>query len=460
MIDQTDTIVAIATPPGKGALGIIRLSGSRSVPIADQIFHGVQLSSADSHTIHYGEIRSGDGKTIDQVVALIFVGPNSYTGEDVIEISCHGSDYILQEVLSLCLKGGARLAQPGEFTMRAFLHGKMDLSQAEAVGDLIASRSRASHDLAMSQMRGGISQKIGTLRQQLIHFASMIELELDFAEEDVEFANREDLQALILESVAVIKDLQDTFRLGNAIRNGVNTVIAGRPNAGKSTLLNRLLEEDRAIVSDIAGTTRDTIEEMLNISGIDFRLIDTAGIHEARDHIEMLGVKKTMEKIQEATILLYVFDASTTSRDDLSHDLASLQVEHMQLLAVANKMDLNPHAVANDFGSSFLQAHQFVPISALKNKNIELLKERIYQSATGCAQPTADVIVANVRHAQALQKTLNSLTSALYGFSQNVTSDFIAMDIRRATHHLGEITGEISTDDLLSHIFSSFCIGK
>ena len=460
MIDQTDTIVALATPPGKGALGLIRLSGERSISIVDKIFNGADLGQAASHSIHYGSIRDDTTHVIDEVVVFLFKNPRSYTGEDIVEISCHGSSYILQEVLDLCTTHGARLAQPGEFTMRAFMHGKMDLSQAEAVGDLIASTTAAAHKLAVSQMRGGLSEKIKSLRGQLVHFASMMELELDFGEEDVEFANRDELKALVAETLTHIESLIQSFKLGNAIKQGVHTVIAGRPNAGKSTLLNRLLDEDRAIVSEIAGTTRDTIEENLNIQGIAFRLIDTAGIREAQDQIEQLGVEKTMQKIEEAAILLYVFDATQMSAQDLAEDLEKLQHPDLSTLVIANKMDRNPYATADEFQSDWLNPDAFIPISALNNMNIEYLKERLYQAATGDHAAGADVIVANTRHLQALQKTHASLTRVVEGFEQQVTSDFIAMDIRQSTQHLGEITGEISTDDLLEHIFSTFCIGK
>lgn len=454
------TIVALATPPGTGALGIIRLSGPATFPIVDDIFIGADLLKAKSHSIHFGHIVGKDGDTIDEVLVFLFKGPHSYTGEDVIEISCHGSSYILQRVIERCLEKGATMAQPGEFTMRAFLHGKMDLSQAEAVSDLIASQSAASHRIALQQMRGGYSDKIQDLRKQLIHFAGMLELELDFAEEDVEFADRTQLIKLVEETRKTIHALIDSFRLGNAIKNGVITVIAGRPNAGKSTLLNRLLKEERAIVSEIAGTTRDTVEEVINIKGINFRLIDTAGIREAQDQIEEIGVQKTMEKIGQASLLLYVFDVSQMTADEVTSDLKKLENKNLQLVVVANKMDLNPYAKAEEYVSPQLRQDQFIPVSAKNDMNVEYLKDYLYDLVAGSHLSSESVIVTNTRHIGALQKTDEALEKVLTGFAQQITSDFIAMDMRQAIYHLGEITGEISTDDLLEHIFKNFCIGK
>ncbi|MCB0668638.1 MAG: tRNA uridine-5-carboxymethylaminomethyl(34) synthesis GTPase MnmE [Saprospiraceae bacterium] len=460
MSNRNSTIVALATPPGTGALGIIRLSGPDSFPLVDDLFVGAHLQKADSHTIHFGKIMDAQGQPIDEVLVFLFKGPHSYTGEDVIEISCHGSSYILQKVIERCLDKGAVMAQPGEFTLRAFLHGKMDLSQAEAVSDLIASQSAASHKMAIEQMRGGYSNKIQELRQQLIHFAGMLELELDFAEEDVEFADRTELIKLVKNTQQTVRELIDSFRLGNAIKNGVVTVIAGRPNAGKSTLLNRLLKEERAIVSDIAGTTRDTVEEILNIKGLNFRLIDTAGIREAQDQIEEIGVKKTMEKIGQASLLLYVFDVSQMSAAEVSDDLKKLENKNIQLVVVANKMDLNPYAKAEEFISPYLRHDQFIPVSAKNDMNVEYLKDYLYDLIAGSRLNEESVIVANARHIGALQNTDQALEKVLTGFNQQVTSDFIAMDMRQAIYHLGEITGEISTDDLLEHIFKNFCIGK
>ena len=316
-----DTIIALATPPGIGAIGIIRLSGPDAFRVADAVFRGKPLSEQATHTIHFGTIRAEDGRVLDEVLASVFRGPRSYTGEDVVEFSCHGSSFILQEVMAWLLRRGARLAKPGEFTQRAFLNGRMDLSQAEAVADLIASESASAHAIAMQQMRGGFSSEIRALRQELIDFAALIELELDFGEEDVTFADRDDLRALIRRILALMDGLLDSFQLGNVIRQGITTVIAGRPNAGKSTLLNALLNEERAIVSDIAGTTRDTIEESLHISGVQFRIIDTAGIREAQDAIEAIGVAKTLEKVRQSALLIYVFDVIRCQPEEVQADV-------------------------------------------------------------------------------------------------------------------------------------------
>ncbi len=458
--DLNDTIVALATPPGQGALAIIRLSGQKSFPVVDEIFIGANLAKSESHTIHFGHIEKDDGEVIDELLVFLFKGPNSYTGEDVIEISCHGSPYIIQEILGLVVSKGIRLAKPGEFTMRAFLNGKMDLSQAEAVADLIASTGKGAHDLALRQMRGGFSNRINHLRERLIHFASMIELELDFAEEDVEFANRGELKGLIQEILKVIEELLQSFRLGNAIKKGVSTVIAGRPNAGKSTLLNRMLREERAIVSDIAGTTRDTIEEILNINGVEFRLVDTAGIREATDQIESLGVEKTMEKVTTSSLLLYVFDVVNTSSAEVKEDLAKLVTNDRPYLVVANKMDLNPYVKADDFTNDLLPPGIFIPVSAINDMNVEYLKKRLYEVVIGSSINQESVVVTNIRHVEALSKTKDNLHQALQGLDSGVSSDFVAMDIRQAIHYLGEITGEISSDDLLDNIFRNFCIGK
>ena len=443
-----------------GALGIIRLSGPDAFRIVNDIFYGVDLVEAASHTIHLGEIRNEEGQTLDEALTLLFKGPKSYTGEDVIEISCHGSSYILQEVLDLCLRKGARPADPGEFTLRAFLNGRMDLTQAESVADLIASDNASSHAVAMQQMRGGISNEIKKLRQELIDFAALIELELDFTEEDVEFADRESLRKLILKIQKLIATLLESFRLGNAIKQGVNTVIAGRPNAGKSTLLNALLQEERAIVSEVPGTTRDTIEEVLHIKGIAFRLIDTAGIREAEDQVEAIGVAKTMTKIAESSILVYVFDVTDLRPADVTADMARLHRPGLRILALANKMDRNPYAEPATFASDLLPAEDVIAISALNQMNLSYLKDRLYAAVVQEDLLLENPIITNIRHVHALQKASESLDAVLAGLDQGITHDFIAMDIRQALHHLGEITGEISTDDLLDSIFSRFCIGK
>ncbi|MCB9082029.1 MAG: tRNA uridine-5-carboxymethylaminomethyl(34) synthesis GTPase MnmE [Lewinellaceae bacterium] len=642
--DLTDTIVALATPPGVGALGVIRLSGKDALLIGERLFKGKPLTKVPTHTVHFGTIRTPEGTILDEVLATVFVGPRSYTGENTVEFSCHGSPYIIDELIRMFIREGARMAQPGEFTLRAFLNGRLDLSQAEAVADLIASSSAASHQVAIQQLRGGISHEIAGLRQQLIDFASLIELELDFSEEDVEFADRTQLRELVNHIRSLLAKLLESFQLGNAIKLGVTTVIAGRPNAGKSTLLNALLNEDRAIVSEIAGTTRDTIEEVLNINGIQFRIIDTAGIREATDTIEAIGVAKTLEKVRQSAVLVYLFDVVRTSPEEVRADLAQLIQPGMKVLVVANKMDLNPYTTYEHyFGSSstpspssrggelsgellplravigaeeriggmefsdeeyepgkwftadkqvygFLKEkarelrknptlaeealwahirkrklagfefrrqhiigyfipdfvclekkliieidggyHQhpevslrniereqilttqgyqvlrfsneeviqnlddvlskihlqltspeadvqkksfspssggggqwvepdaWVPIVAKEGMNIPFLKEKLYEAVIQGDIALDGAVVSNARHYEALRKAEESLGDVLRGLDTGVTSDFVAMDIRRALAFLGEITGEISTDDLLGNIFSRFCIGK
>ncbi|MEZ4963517.1 MAG: tRNA uridine-5-carboxymethylaminomethyl(34) synthesis GTPase MnmE [Saprospiraceae bacterium] len=474
-----DTIVALATPPGVGAIGIIRLSGSEAIGIVQKVFGGKDLTQQDSHTLHFGTIIGEDGKILDEVLVSLFKAPHSYTAENVAEVSCHGSPFILRQVLELFIEKGARLAQPGEFTLRAFLNGKMDLSQAEAVADLITSTSESAHSVAMRQMRGGFSHEIKKLREDLINFASLIELELDFAEEDVEFANLEQLKLTVAKIQSFIHSLIRSFRLGNVLKTGVPTVIAGRPNAGKSTLLNALLNEERAIVSHIAGTTRDTIEEILNINGVEFRLIDTAGIREAQDQIESIGVEKTMEKVRLATLLVYVFDVVETKIDEVLADVKNLQSENTQLLVVCNKMDnlpnYNPDWLLNpanpdipDFffankrptHNSQLTTHNLITLSAKNGMNIPYLKEKLYGLAISEKVNLESPIVTNARHYEALQKASDSLDDVLRGLDDGVTSDFVAMDIRRALAYLGEILGEVSTEDLLGNIFGKFCIGK
>ncbi len=455
-----DTIVALATPQGEGAIGVIRLSGSQAISICDAVFYGRNLAEQKSHTAHFGTIRDEQGNILDEVLVTIFKNPRSYTGEDVCEVSCHGSRYIIRQLLQLFVRQGARMAQAGEFTLRAFLNGKMDLSQAEAVADLIASESESSHTLAMSQMRGGISNEIQHLRQELIDFAALIELELDFGEEDVEFADREKLRDLVHKIQKLLKALLDSFQLGNAIKEGITTVIAGRPNAGKSTLLNSMLNEERAIVSDIAGTTRDTIEETLNIDGVLFRLIDTAGIREATDKIEAIGVQKTMEKIQQSTLLIYVFDVTELKPEEVQKDIQNLDSPHLNILLVANKMDLNPYVKAADFVDENIKEEQIITASALNQMNIPYLKERLYKSVLEEKLNLDSTVISNIRHYDALQSAYQSLDAVLNGLDSGITQDFIAMDIRHALQSLGEITGEISSDDLLDSIFSRFCIGK
>jgi tRNA modification GTPase len=462
-----DTIVALATPPGQGAIGVIRVSGVEAVSIVDKYFKGRNLLKADGNTVHYGKLVNENDHIIDECVATLFKAPRSYTKEDVVEISCHGSLYIIENIISLLTRNGARLAEKGEFTLRAFLNGQMDLSQAEAVADLIASDSSSSHELALNQMRGQFSNKIKELRQELIDFASLIELELDFGEEDVEFADRGKLEKLVHQINKEIKSLLDSFHLGNVIKNGVNTVIAGRPNAGKSTLLNTLLNEERAIVSEIAGTTRDTIEESLNINGIQFRLIDTAGIRVAQDSIEKVGVEKTMEKIGKSTIVIYMFDVTNLSPDQLWEDVDRFLLGSKPLTSnskkifVANKMDLNPYLKPESYyKEGLISKENLITTSALNNMNIEYLKDQLFNMVMDNPELMDKTIVSNSRHYDALFKAKAALDAVLHGLGLGITGDFIAMDIRRSLHHLGEITGEISTDDLLESIFTRFCIGK
>jgi len=451
-----DTIVALATPSGVGAIGIIRLSGINAINIANEIFNGKDLTEQKSHTIHFGKIMDGD-RTIDEVLVSIFIAPKSYTKENVVEISSHGSPYILQKIIRLLLTKGVRLAKAGEFTKRAFLNGQFDLAQAEAVADLISSDSQASHMAAMNQMRGGFSRKIKSLREELIHFASMIELELDFAEEDVEFANRDELVTLIDKLQAEISRLIESFRYGNVLKNGVPTVIAGKPNAGKSTLLNTLLEEEKAIVSDIPGTTRDFIEDEIHIEGISFRFIDTAGIREARDKIEAIGVERTKQKMKAASVIIYLVDLTQESSKDIQYEIDKLVQLGIPYLLAGNKTDQISKSTSAQLGDAF---PEMIMISASTEDNIERLKESLIKLIHLEDFRTGDTIVTNMRHIESLTNTQSALDDVLRGIDDQISGDFLAMDIRQALHHLGEITGEITTDDLLGNIFSKFCIGK
>lgn len=456
MQSLNDTIVALSTPPGTGAIGVIRLSGASAISIAEKVFSGKKLSEQPSHTLHHGFIKNGD-EVIDEVVIGIFKAPHSYTTEDVIEISCHGSDFIIQKIISLLIEKGARTAKPGEFTMRAFLNGRMDLAQAEAVADLIAAQTQASHDMALNQMRGGYSSELKNLRYELIHFASLLELELDFSEEDVQFAERSHLLKLLEKINNELDKLIRSFELGNVIKNGVATVIAGRPNAGKSTLLNALLNEERAIVSEIPGTTRDTIEENLNINGILFRLIDTAGIREAHDVIEKIGVERTMEKISSSTLLLYVFDVSEMTIPEVHDDLSRFSRDASRLIVVVNKIDKG------------LQAEKVLPleafpsvafVSSLNRENIDSLRQMMFEKIAGEQTNLESAVVTNARHVEVLKKTKAILKEVTDSIHQKESGELTALHLRRALQHLGEITGEVTTDDLLENIFSKFCIGK
>ncbi|MBM3168563.1 MAG: tRNA uridine-5-carboxymethylaminomethyl(34) synthesis GTPase MnmE [Bacteroidetes bacterium] len=454
--EREDTIIALATPQGVGAIAVIRISGKDAIRVCNEVFFGKNLEEQPSHTIHLGTIRDGE-KIIDEVLVSLFKGPRSFTKENVVEISTHGSSYIVNQVLKLFVRKGIRLAKPGEFTQRAFLNGQFDLAQAEAVADLIHSDSESSHQAAINQMRGGFSSEIQELRQQLIHFASMIELELDFSEEDVEFVSREGLRQLVERILRLVEELILSFDLGNVIKNGVPTVIAGKPNAGKSTLLNALLNEEKAIVSDIAGTTRDFIEDEISLGGVIFRFIDTAGLRETTDTIEAIGVSRTQEKMRTASLILYLFDLSATDLAEVHRDLNKLENLGVPYLKVGNKLDSAKNNIVNELQAKY---PDMLFISAGNKENLELLKTRILELVNLDKFRTGNTLVTNVRHYDSLTKTRESLLEVLGGLDQLVTNDFLAMDIRRALHYLGEITGEVTTDDLLANIFSKFCIGK
>ncbi|HNB47869.1 MAG TPA: tRNA uridine-5-carboxymethylaminomethyl(34) synthesis GTPase MnmE [Chitinophagales bacterium] len=463
MTYHTDTIVALSTPPGLGAVGVIRISGTRAIEIVNAVFKGKNLLQQASHTLHFGKIVH-EQQIIDEVIVGIFLAPTSYTKENIAEISCHGSPYILQKVIEVLIKNGARSAKPGEFTMRAFLNGRFDLSQAEAVADLIAADSEIAHKTAMQQMRGGFSLEIKRLREELIHFASLIELELDFGEEDVEFADRMALSATIEQLLRTIHALSASFKVGNVIKKGVPVVLAGRPNAGKSTLLNALVNEERAIVSNIAGTTRDIIEVPINIDGLTFRLIDTAGIREASDTIEAIGVKKTFEQIENAAILLYIFDANDLSELEVLEDINKLNNSKLTIVLVANKCDLcQEHTLGtleNSINKLTKNAFPIFEISAHKQQNIHQLKAYL-TSALGINSYLNDnTLVTNIRHFEALNNCYLSLEKVSLALQNKITTDFLAQDIRHALSALSEITGSITTEDLLDNIFSKFCIGK
>lgn len=469
--DNQDTIVALATAPGTGAIAVIRLSGKEAIAIISSVFKGKNLMAQPSHTIHYGHIIEPDsGQTVDEVMVSLFKAPKSFTTEDVVEISCHGSPYISERIIRLLITQGARSARPGEFTLRAFMHGRIDLSQAEAVADMIAADSDASHRLALQQMRGGFATQIKDLRTQLLNFTSLIELELDFAEEDVEFANRQQLLSLVADTQRVLHPLIESFRLGNVLKNGINTVIAGKPNAGKSTLLNALLNEERAIVSDIPGTTRDTIEETMHINGIQYRFIDTAGIRQTTDVIEQKGVERSLEKLKQSTIYIYLFDVNSTTPQELIQDVRQLNLTEFKGVLVGNKIDrakwfdtarfyaaLSSHA---DTASLDLQ-QQLVFISASTNFNIELLKQKLFQLTTAHhLNNQENIIVSNARHYEALWQANRALNEVQSAIQNGLSGELVSFELKRALQHLGEVTGEVTNDEILGNIFSKFCIGK
>ncbi|WP_060873553.1 tRNA uridine-5-carboxymethylaminomethyl(34) synthesis GTPase MnmE [Myroides odoratus] len=459
-----DTIVALATPSGAGAIAIIRVSGKEAIALVNGIFQSIKkkdLTKQKTHTLHLGHIVDGE-RVLDQVLVSVFKNPHSYTGEDTIEISCHGSTFIQQQIIQLCLRKGAKMAQPGEFTMRAFLNGKLDLSQAEAVADLIASDNEASHQIAMQQMRGGFSNEIALLREQLLNFASLIELELDFSEEDVEFADRTQFKALIDRIEFVLKRLIDSFAVGNVIKNGIPVAIVGEPNVGKSTLLNALLNEERAIVSDIAGTTRDTIEDELVIDGIGFRFIDTAGIRETKDVVESIGIQKTFEKIEAAQVVIYLIDGGQLT--DQSIEQINIELEKLKnkyplkpLLVVCNKQDLLTPEQIDLFQS---QINGLMLMSAKANLGIDELKQTLLGFVNTGALRNNETIVTNTRHYDSLLKALEEIEKVKWGLQTNLSADLMAIDIRQALYFFGEITGQVTNDELLGNIFANFCIGK
>ncbi|MBL7833923.1 MAG: tRNA uridine-5-carboxymethylaminomethyl(34) synthesis GTPase MnmE [Cyclobacteriaceae bacterium] len=451
---QHDTIVALATAQGISAIAVIRLSGKDSIAVTQRVFKGKNLLEANTHTVHFGTLHH-QGKLIDEVLVTVFKEPHSFTRENSVEISCHGSPVIIKEIVKALLTEGARLAGPGEFTKRAFLNGRMDLAQAEAVADLINAETDNARQAALNQMRGGFSKEINHLREELIHFASLIELELDFGEEDVEFAKRDDLRKLILTIQSYLSSLIQSFDQGNVIKNGVPTVIAGKPNAGKSTLLNLLLNEEKAIVSEIAGTTRDVIEDEIVLGGINFRFIDTAGLRETQDVIEAIGVERTRDRMRKASVILYLFDLSATNLTDIQRETEELKQLAIPFIRIGNKIDkANPELL------NALSQEDFVLISASQKENIQHLKDKLLSFFQVSTVKSGDVLVTSLRHYQNLLQTHQSLDRVLAGMSEGITGDFLAMDIRQSLHYLGEITGAITTDDLLENIFSKFCIGK
>ncbi len=457
MINQ-ETIIALATPNGLGAISVIRISGLNAISVTEKLFKpkgNKKLYNQNSHTVHLGHIMK-NGHELDEVLVTLFKGPHSYTGENTIEISCHGSTFIQQEIIDLFIENGIRVANPGEFTLRAFINGKMDLNQAEAVADLIASENEGSHKLAMEQMKNGFSNDLKKLRAELLHFSSMIELELDFSQEDVEFAERSEFKKLTVEIQTELEKLIDSFKSGNVLKNGISVAIAGKPNAGKSSLLNTLLNEDKAIVSDIPGTTRDSIEDSLVIDGINFRFTDTAGLRETEDIIESKGIEKTKEKINNARILIYLFDSNDTTFEEINSDLESFKREDLSVVLVRNKVDLKN---MNQNLINQLEKFEIIKISANNTESVSSLKKRLVNEIN-ILNPYTDTVISNSRHYEALMKALKAIEEVNMGIKSDISGDLLSIDIRKSIDHLAEITGEITNDDVLGNIFSNFCIGK
>tara|TARA_B110000444_G_scaffold255965_1_gene291386 strand:+ start:3115 stop:4488 length:1374 start_codon:yes stop_codon:yes gene_type:complete len=453
-----ETIIALATPNGLGAIAVIRISGEDSISITEKLFKGKKnkiLSIQKSHTVHLGHLMKKE-RELDEVLVTLFKGPHSYTGENTIEISCHGSTYIQKEIIDLFVENGIRVASPGEFTLRAFINGKMDLNQAEAVADLIASENEGSHKLAMQQMKSGFSNDLKKLRAELLHFSSMIELELDFSQEDVEFAERDEFKKLTNKIIFELSNLIESFRSGNVLKNGISVTIAGKPNAGKSSLLNTLLNEDKAIVSEIPGTTRDSIEDSLVINGINFRFTDTAGLRETIDIIESKGIEKTKEKIKKAKILLYLFDSNDTNFNEIKSSVNGFKRDDLSIILVRNKIDLKNknQSLLND-----LKDFELLEISATDSYSVSKVKNRLVNEVS-ILNPYDDIVISNSRHFEALIKALKAIEEVNVGLKNNISGDLLSVDIRRSIEHLAEISGEITNDDVLGNIFSNFCIGK
>ncbi len=458
MINQ-DTIIALATPNGLGAIAVIRISGKESISITESVFKSKSknlLSNQKSHTVHLGHLIK-KGHELDEVLITLFKGPHSYTGENTIEISCHGSTYIQKEIINLFIENGIRIANPGEFTLRAFLNGKMDLNQAEAVADLIASENEGSHKLAMQQMKSGFSDDLKKLRAELLHFSSMIELELDFSQEDVEFVERDEFKKLTNKLKLELNTLINSFQSGNVLKNGISVTIAGKPNAGKSSLLNTLLNDDKAIVSDIPGTTRDSIEDSLVIEGINFRFTDTAGLRETTDYIESKGIEKTISKIKSSKILLYLFDSNDTNIDEINNSLDNFKRDDLSIILVRNKIDLiNQNTkLLKDLKSTA----NIIEIEATDSKSVNLLKTRLIKEVE-LLNPYTNIIISNSRHYEALIQALRAIEEVNEGLMNSLSGDLLSVDIRRSIKYLAEITGEITNSDILSNIFANFCIGK